>query len=53
MSPTQIVHLCRILGWSAFAAVIVTIVVYLLNWPLATYDIYVRSDTHGDWGLDI
>ena len=35
--------MCSILGWSAFAAVIVTIVVYLLNWPLANYDIYVRS----------
>ncbi|TFK93706.1 P-loop containing nucleoside triphosphate hydrolase protein [Polyporus arcularius HHB13444] len=40
-----LVYLYRILGWSAFAAVIVTIVVYLLNWPLATYDIYLMRQT--------
>ena len=34
----------RILGWSALTAVGVTIIVYLLNYPLGKYDVYVRGD---------
>nr|VWP00151.1 Trehalase (EC (Alpha-trehalose glucohydrolase) [Ganoderma boninense] len=35
-----LVFLHRVLGWSAFTAVAVTVVVYLLNYPLAKYDLY-------------
>ena len=31
----------RILGWSSLAAVVVVLVVYILNWPLAMYNISV------------
>lgn len=33
----------RILGWSSLAAVGVVVVAYVLNYPLAKYNIYVRS----------
>lgn len=43
----------RVLGWSAFTAVAVTVVVYLLNYPLAKYDLFVRVASLisrlGDW----
>ncbi|CDO75190.1 hypothetical protein BN946_scf184866.g31 [Trametes cinnabarina] len=34
------VFLYRVLGWSAFAAVAIVLVVYILNYPLAKYDVY-------------
>ena len=46
-------NLNRVLGWSAFTAVAVTVVVYLLNYPLAKYDLFVRVASLisrlGDW----
>lgn len=33
----------RILGWSALSGVVVVLVAYVLNYPLAKYNIYVRS----------
>lgn len=33
---------CSILGWSALAGVVVVLVAYVLNYPLAKYNIYVR-----------
>lgn len=33
----------RLLGWSAMAALVVSAIVYLLNWPLAKYDLYVSG----------
>ncbi|KAI0749685.1 P-loop containing nucleoside triphosphate hydrolase protein [Daedaleopsis nitida] len=35
-----LIFLYRVLGWSAFTAVAVTIIVYTLNTPLAKYDVY-------------
>lgn len=32
----------RILGWSALSGVVVVLVAYILNYPLAKYNIYVR-----------
>ena len=40
------------LGWSAFTAVAVTILVYLLNYPLAKYDVYVRCSVGFPWAVN-
>ncbi|TBU62826.1 P-loop containing nucleoside triphosphate hydrolase protein [Dichomitus squalens] len=40
-----LVYLYRVLGWSAFTAVAVTVVVYLMNYPLAKYDIYLMRQS--------
>ncbi|KAK7682642.1 hypothetical protein QCA50_014442 [Cerrena zonata] len=37
--------LYRILGWSAFAGVAVVLVAYLLNYPLARYNVYVTRNS--------
>ncbi|KAI0671861.1 P-loop containing nucleoside triphosphate hydrolase protein [Trametes maxima] len=34
------VYLYRVLGWSSFTAVAIILVVYVLNYPLAKYDVY-------------
>ncbi|KAI8980033.1 P-loop containing nucleoside triphosphate hydrolase protein [Trametes punicea] len=39
------VFLYRVLGWSAFAAVAIVLVVYVLNYPLAKYDVYLMRQT--------
>ena len=36
----------RVVGWSAFAAVAIVFVVYILNYPLAKYDVYVSVHSH-------
>lgn len=36
-------HCYSILGWSAFAGVVVVLVAYILNYPLAKYNIYVSG----------
>ena len=36
----------RILGWSALSGVVVVLVAYVLNYPLAKYNIYVRAIIH-------
>ena len=36
----------RVVGWSAFAAVAIVFVVYILNYPLAKYDVYVSVPSH-------
>ena len=36
----------RVVGWSAFAAVAIVFVVYILNYPLAKYDVYVSAHSH-------
>jgi hypothetical protein len=33
----------RVLGWSALSGVVVVLVAYILNYPLAKYNIYVRD----------
>ncbi|KAI0636054.1 P-loop containing nucleoside triphosphate hydrolase protein [Trametes polyzona] len=35
-----LIFLYRVLGWSAFTAVAIVLVVYVLNYPLAKYDVY-------------
>ncbi|KAI0775079.1 P-loop containing nucleoside triphosphate hydrolase protein [Trametes elegans] len=35
-----LIFLYRVLGWSAFTAVAIVVVVYILNYPLAKYDVY-------------
>lgn len=32
----------RVLGWSSLMGVAVVLIIYVLNWPLAKYSIYVR-----------
>lgn len=32
---------CRVLGWSSMAGVVVVIVAYILNFPLARYSVHV------------
>ncbi|KAI0326434.1 hypothetical protein GY45DRAFT_1373978, partial [Cubamyces sp. BRFM 1775] len=39
------VFLYRVVGWSAFAAVAIVLVVYILNYPLAKYDVYLMRQT--------
>ncbi|KAI0833629.1 P-loop containing nucleoside triphosphate hydrolase protein [Trametes gibbosa] len=34
------IFLYRVLGWSAFTAVVIVLVVYVLNYPLAKYDVW-------------
>lgn len=36
-------NLFRVLGWSSIAGVIVVLVVYILNYPLAKYNVYVSG----------
>ena len=39
----------RILGWSALSGVVVVLVAYVFNYPLAKYNIYVRSCELSFW----
>ncbi|OJT02453.1 ATP-dependent bile acid permease [Trametes pubescens] len=34
------IFLYRVLGWSAFTAVVIVLIVYILNYPLAKYDVW-------------
>ncbi|KAL7279294.1 hypothetical protein ACG7TL_007135 [Trametes sanguinea] len=49
LAPVRLViamiFLYRVLGWSAFAAVAIVLVVYILNYPLAKYDVYLMRQT--------
>lgn len=44
ISTPLITSFPRILGWSALSGVAVIVVTYALNYPLATYNISVRSN---------
>ncbi|KAH9902650.1 P-loop containing nucleoside triphosphate hydrolase protein [Cubamyces lactineus] len=49
LAPVRLViamiFLYRVVGWSAFAAVAIVFVVYILNYPLAKYDVYLMRQT--------
>ncbi|KAH9906597.1 ABC transporter type 1, transmembrane domain-containing protein [Fomitopsis serialis] len=40
-----LIFLYRILGWSSLAAVVVVVVAYVLNYPLAKYNVYVTRQS--------
>ena len=44
----------RVLGWSSLAGVVVVLVVYTLNYPLAKYNVYVRiQDNTREISIDL
>jgi hypothetical protein len=51
--PSLLMSRGRVLGWSALSGVAVVLVAYILNYPLAKYNIYVRDGLLVDCSIDL